>query len=381
MLAVKDVRPYVARDVAADIVRLLSSGAVLATAPTGERPVRPADVAVLVQRNDDGATVRDMLAAVGVPVVLTSTTSVFLSGAAEDWLTLLEALEKPQRPGLARAAALTDFVGWDAARLAADDDAAFDELGARLHAWTEVLVERGVAALFEVLVGSGLVERVLATELGERRLTDLRHVGQSLHAAATEGALGVASLVEWLQRRIAEARDDVTEERSRRLDSDAAAVQVITVHRSKGLEFPIVYVPFLWDKHVFEKPDPLRLHDPAGQRVLDVGGTGGAGYDARRSLHVAEDAGESLRLAYVALTRARCQVVAHWAPTGNTRAAPLHRLLLGARGRAGPGARTGRPSATTGRCGAGSTTSPPGPAGRSPSASAVRRPGRPGSSR
>ena len=133
----------------------------------------------------------------------------------------------------------------------------------------------------------------------------------------------------------------MTEERSRRLDSDAAAVQVITVHRSKGLEFPIVYAPFLWDKHVFEQPDPLRLHDPAGQRVLDVGGTGGAGYDARRSLHVAEDAGESLRLAYVALTRARCQVVAHWAPTGNTRAAPLHRLLLGARGRAGPGAGLG----------------------------------------
>jgi exodeoxyribonuclease V beta subunit len=337
VLAVKDVRPYVARDVAADIVRLLSSGAVLRDGgPDGvERPVRPADVAVLVQRNDDGATVRDMLAAVGVPVVLTSTTSVFLSGAAEDWLTLLEALEKPQRPGLARAAALTDFVGWDAAALAADDDAAFDDLGARLHAWTEVLVERGVAALFEVLVGSGLVERVLATELGERRLTDLRHVGQSLHAAATDGALGVASLVEWLQRRIAEARDDVAEERSRRLDSDAAAVQVITVHRSKGLEFPIVYAPFLWDKHVFENPELLRLHDPAGQRVLDVGGTGGVGYDARRALHLAEDAGESLRLAYVALTRARCQVVAHWAPTGNTRAAPLHRLLLGDRGEQG----------------------------------------------
>ncbi len=381
MLAVKDVRPYVARDVAADIVRLLSSGAVLCDGDRRSGPVRPADVAVLVQRNDDGATVRDMLAAVGVPVVLTSTTSVFLSGAAEDWLTLLEALEKPQRPGLARAAALTDFVGWDAARLAADDDAAFDELGARLHAWTEVLVERGVAALFEVLVGSGLVERVLATELGERRLTDLRHVGQSLHAAATEGALGVASLVEWLQRRIAEARDDVTEERSRRLDSDAAAVQVITVHRSKGLEFPIVYAPFLWDKHVFEKPDPLRLHDPAGQRVLDVGGAGGAGYDARRGAARRRGRGG---VAPARVRRADPGPLPGGGALGAHRQHPRRAAApAAARGprRAGPGARTGRPSATTGRCGAGSTTSPPGPAGRSPWRRPSAQPGRPGSSR
>ncbi|MGZ4483405.1 MAG: UvrD-helicase domain-containing protein [Nocardioidaceae bacterium] len=330
LLAVKDVRPYVARDVAADIVRLLDSGATLDHADGG-RPVRPADVAVLVQRNEDGATVRDELQAVDVPVVLTSTSSVFLSDAADDWLTLLSALEQPHRPGLARSAALTGFVGWTADRLAAADDAAFDDLGARLHTWAEVLTSRGVAALLEVVTGDGLVERVLATQHGERHLTDLRHIGQSLHAAATDGQLGVASLVEWLQRRIAEAREDVSEERSRRLESDAEAVQVITVHRSKGLEFPIVYVPYLWDKHVFPNPDPLRLHDPAGVRVLDVGGTGGDGYAGRRSLHLAEDAGESLRLAYVALTRARCQVVAHWAPAGNTKTAPLHRFLFGDR--------------------------------------------------
>ena len=334
VLAVKDARPHVARDVAADIVALLSAGAEIDD-PEGRRPVQPADVAVLVQRNEDGVTVRDCLQAVGVPVVLTSTSSVFLSEAAEDWLTLLVALEQPHRPGLARTAALTAFVGWDAARLAADDDAALDELGARLHAWAEVLGGRGVAALFEVLLGSGLVARVLGTVHGERRLTDLRHVAQGLHAAATEGRLGVASLVEWLRRRITEAKDDVTEERSRRLESDEEAVQVITVHRSKGLEFPVVYVPFLWDKHVFAKPDPLRLHDPDGHRVLDVGGPSGPGYTARRAIHAEEEAGESLRLAYVALTRARCQVVAHWAPAGNTRTAPLHRLLFGDRGPGG----------------------------------------------
>ncbi|MDQ3616756.1 MAG: UvrD-helicase domain-containing protein [Actinomycetota bacterium] len=335
LLAVKDVRPYIAADVASDIVALLSSGAAIdmhTDTEVGERPLRPADIAVLVQRNDDGATMRDALRALRVPVVLTGTSSVFLSDAANDWLALLSALEQPHRPGLARGAALTSFVGWDAQQLAADDDAVFDELSVRLHEWARVLSTRGVAALLEVVVaGHGLVERVLAVENGERHVTDLRHIGHALHAEATSQQSGVASLVEWLQRRMSDAAADTTEERSRRLDSDAAAVQIITVHRSKGLEFPVVYAPFLWDKWADSKPDPMRLHDPDGVRILDVGGPDGDGYAARRSVWAREEAGESLRLAYVALTRARSQVVTYWAPTSNTATAPLHRFLFGDR--------------------------------------------------
>jgi exodeoxyribonuclease V beta subunit len=330
-LAVGEVRPFIARDVAADIVRLLGSGAEVVT-DTGRRVVEPADVAVLVQTNREGRTVRDALAELDVPVVLHATTSVFLTAAARQWLTLLTALEQPHRPGLARSAALTDFVGWTVARLATEDDEALDALAGRLRDWAAVLTERGVAALFETIVaGTGLTARVLAREDGERDLTDLRHIGQTLHEAAAETHGGVASLVEWLQHRIAGAQQDVDEERSRRLESDAKAVQVLTVHRSKGLEYPIVYAPFLWDRWVPRSPDPLQLHDPAGERVLDVGGSAGPGYDVRRTTHLEEDAGESLRLAYVAMTRPRSQLIVHWAPTSNTTSAPLHRMLFGDR--------------------------------------------------
>ncbi len=326
ILKVDAVRPYVARDVAADIVDLLRSGATLED-DSGAREVRPGDIAVLVYSNKEAGYVRDALRTAQVPAVLTGTSSVFLTDAASDWLTLLTALKQPQRQGLARAAALTSFVGWTPERLAGDDDRALDELSALLHEWGELLTRRGVAALLEA-AGHGMVARVLGTEQGERLLTDLRHIGQVLHTAATEEKFGVASMVEWLQHRMAEASADQTEERSRRLESDAESVQVITVHRSKGLEFPVVYAPYLWDKYVPRTPDPLTLHDADGTRVLDVGGPSGEGYDERRAVHEQEDAGESLRLAYVALTRASAQVVTHWAPTSNTRNGPLHRFLF-----------------------------------------------------
>ena len=328
-------RQLIACDVAADIVGLLGSGARLSEGDQ-ERPIRPGDLAVLVQTNSTGDLVHDALVAAGVPVVVTGTTSVFLAGAARDWLILLQALEQPHRSGRARAAALGCFLGWSAERLAVGDEEALEELGHRLRRWADVLAARGVAALFEVAVTEGgLTARLLSTEDGERTMTDLRHIAQALHGAAVAEQLGPASLVTWLRRRMTEAGSDTSEERSRRLESDAAAVQIITVHRSKGLEFPVVYAPFLWDRHVWPKPDHLRLHDPDGSRVLDVGGPTGPEYAARKAVHAHEDAGEQLRLLYVALTRARCQVVTWWAPAVTAAASPLHRLLFGDRARDG----------------------------------------------
>jgi exodeoxyribonuclease V beta subunit len=324
------LRGAVAADVAADVVGLLSGPAQLAG-----RPVQPGDVAVLVRTNKQGQLVREALGRAGVPAVLAGGGSVFTTASAGSWLVLLEALEQPHRAGRVRAAALSVFLPDDEASLDAGADDLADRLGPRLRRWSDLLAERGVAAFLEVLTAEEqLPARVLARPEGERVLTDLRHIGQVLHAAAMRESLGLTALVEWLRRRIAQATVEGGDERSRRLESDAAAVQVMTVHVSKGLEFPVVYVPFGWDRWVPDEPEVLRLHDDAGRRVLDVGGSRAPGYAQARARHEAEESGEDLRLLYVALTRAQCQVVAHWAPSSNTAAAPLHRLLFGA---AGPG--------------------------------------------
>ncbi|HLL08222.1 MAG TPA: UvrD-helicase domain-containing protein [Nocardioidaceae bacterium] len=319
------VRAAVAADATAELIRLLESGAQLHL-DDDLRRVAPGDVAVLVHTNTQAVLVHDALRAAGVPAVLTGAVDVFSTAMARDWLVLLQALEQPHRQARAHTAALGCFVGWDAAKLAEAGEAATEVLVPLLGEWAAVLDRRGVPALLEVVTEGGLLQRLLGTPDGERQLTDLRHIGEALHRAAAAEQLGTSALVEWLQRRIRDAGPEV-EERSRRLESDAAAVQVITVHRSKGLQFPVVFAPFGWDRWI-RQPDHPRFHADGGVRSLDVGGNEGALFAEHCGAYAREDAGESLRLLYVGLTRAQCQVVAWWAPSSNTSCAPLHRMLF-----------------------------------------------------
>ncbi|MGI8874951.1 MAG: UvrD-helicase domain-containing protein [Egibacteraceae bacterium] len=327
---------HIAADLAADVVALLEADATILArdargAETGREPVRPGHIAVLVRTNRQASLVRDGLDALDVPAVINGAGSVFATPVARQWVALLEALERPTSPVRVRAGALTCFLGWSAAEVATAGEAAWEDVHARLHRWAGVLRRRGVASLLElVTLSERLPGRMLARVDGERELTDLRHIGQLLHAEASTERLGVTALTAWLRRRITEADADASaEDRSRRLESDAEAVQVLTIHRSKGLEFPIVYYPYLWQAGWINDDDPPIFHDPDNddRRTINVG-MGGPGYGEHRRRHVAEQRGEDLRLAYVALTRARHQAIVWWAGSYEAGSSPLGRLLF-----------------------------------------------------
>lgn len=285
------------------------------------RPLAASDIAVLTQTHRVADTVTEALARAGVPVVRVGAGSVYRSPEARDWLVLLEALAQP-RPARIRRAALTVFGGWTLAELAGADEARLAEWTARIRGWRRVLAGHGVAALVEALGEAGLAERLLGVRGGERRLTDLRQIGQDLHAAQRARQLGVAGLIEWLGEQLADA-DQRSEKRARRLDTDAHAVQVMTVHAAKGLEFPVVLLPDLWRSASPPVRGPQVRYDESGRRVLDVVPRTGP-HPGRAD----EDRADALRKAYVALTRASRMIIAWWAWHDRVSPeAPLHRLL------------------------------------------------------
>ena len=316
------LRDLVAADLAEDVAVLLASGATFEG-----RPLRPHQVAVLCEKRTQCELVRAALVERGLQAVVSGGGSVFDTEGAGHWVTLLEALEQPHRSGRVRAAALTAFVGCTVTDLDEGGDAVTQRVAETLRDWADLARRRGTAAVWETACADGLPARVLAQVGGERLLTDLRHVAESLHDAATRDRMSLVALGAWARERRAQARADSSDERTRRLDSDAAAVQVLTVHGSKGLEFPVVHLPFAADLFPREPDFPL-FHDPDGERCRDVGGPGSPA--AGRSVAREEEAGERLRLLYVAMTRAQSQLVAWWLPSPrNTQQSPLHRVLFG----------------------------------------------------
>jgi len=254
-----------------------------------KRPVRPADIAILVRDRNEAAAVRGELRQRGVlSVYLSDQDSVFSSAEAKDLVRWLRAVAEPRETPLARAAFASALL---AASLAEMDelirnDTVFEERLELLQELHHIWRRHGVLPMLrQTLFRLGLPGRWLAMADGERRLTNFLHLAELLQEAS--GKLdGEQGLIRWLEEAIADSQE-AGEESILRLESEADLVRVVTIHKAKGLEYPIVYVPFAASCRRVEKDD------------WDIFSEDSAGDPDQARLQ------EDLRLLYVAVTRAR----------------------------------------------------------------------------
>ncbi|MEO4048025.1 exodeoxyribonuclease V subunit beta [Pseudomonas sp. CAU 1711] len=276
------------------------------------KPLKGGDIAVLVSNHREAASVAAELAARGVPSVRRGRDSVWHSEEAGELAAVLAAYAEPGREGVLRYALATRLLGRDAAQIARcqDDERAWDGERAAAEQYHQLWQQQGFMRVFRAWLDQERVaERLLAGIDGERRLTNLLHLGELLQAESLRRP-GLEPLLAWFAAQ--RASEGAGEDALLRLESDAERVQIVTIHTSKGLEYPLVFCPFLWDGRLLgQHTDSARCHDEQGQPLLDLGSER---LDERLQAARRESFAEKLRLTYVALTRAKHRLWLHWGP-------------------------------------------------------------------
>ena len=315
---------------AADEIAAILGFADRRKAQLGDQPVRGSDIAVLVRTAEQGRRVARALQERHIASVEIGIESVMASREAEQLERLLWAVAKPQSPHRTRGALAADVLGLDAAALGAlqDDDSAWNVWTERLANWLEEWERADVATLIRRILESEEVrgaDRLLRYRDGARRLTNLKHLAELLQQTETRERYSPTGLAAWFTRERANAGDR-DEMALLRLDSDEQLVKIVTMHAAKGLEFPVVFCPFLWDANSRRYPDWANYHaSEAGHREM-------LHLDPSRAEHDVdwqEGLSDETRLLYVALTRARERCVVTWTKIRSTENAPLTWLLYG----------------------------------------------------
>lgn len=317
-------RESVIRAVAGEVRRLVALGSG-GKAFIGPDPLRERDMAILVRKNREARAFQQALGALGIRSVLFSTGNLFDALEALELERVLSAVLLPNQETPLLAALATDILGYDGLALERlrNSEAAWEAVAERFLGYHVLWREKGVLPMLRYLMAKENVRpRLLAYPDGERRLTNLLHLSEVLHQAALEGRLGMRGLLKWLsdQRRPDSLRLD---EHQLRLESDEDAVKIVTIHKSKGLEYPVVFCPFHWD--TLEPGGEALFHDPESEHLtLDLGSSD---LETHKKLAAEERLAEDLRLLYVAVTRAKYRAYLVWGPVRGAEDSALGYLL------------------------------------------------------
>lgn len=302
-----------------------------------EKAVQAGDIAVLVRTGSEGRMIKQALADQGIAsVYLSNRDSVFTSSVAQDLQRLLQAVLTPENDRALRASLASELFALDAASLDAlnNDEIVWENAVNEFKEYRKLWVQRGVLPMLRAVISKRhIAERLLEEgassqgENGERVLTDLMHIGELLQQASNE-LDSDHGLLRWLAQSISDAENGLggSDDQIQRLESERNLVQIVTIHKSKGLEYDLVFLPFVFS---YREASEAKYYDAANDRtVLDI-----TGNDASMQQADKERLAEDLRLIYVALTRAvyACFIGASPLRNGRSTKEPtgVHRSAIG----------------------------------------------------
>ncbi len=313
-ITIGDGEKEISKAVTVEIGRLLKAGKQGLCLIEG-RAIESGDIAVLVRTNRQAHIMQKILWRYAIPCVLYSTESLFVSREAGELFRVLTAVAEYGNEAKIKAAIVTDIFGISGNQLARliDDEIKWEEWLERFRGYHDLWARQGFITMAGRLMAEESVRsRLLAYPNGERRLTNVLHFLEVLHQAVLENKLGIEGLMKWFAGQIEDQPDK--EEYQTRLETDEKAVKVVTIHRSKGLEYPIVFCPFSWSgSRATFNPRIIKMlsfHDPLRrQATLDLGSEN---FDLHKALTEQENLAENLRMLYVALTRAKYRCYLIW---------------------------------------------------------------------
>ena len=272
------------------------------TTAKGSDAIQAGDIAVLVRTGNEGRMIKQALAKQGIAsVYLSNRDSVFNALVAQDVQRLLQAVLTPENDRALRASLASELFALDAGSLDAlnNDETAWENAVNEFKEYRKLWVQRGVLPMLRAVMSKRhIAERLLEEESGERNLTDLMHLGELLQQASGE-LDSDHGLLRWLAQAISDAQNGLggSDDQIQRLESERNLVQIVTIHKSKGLEYDLVFLPFVLS---YREASEAKYYDPQSDRtILDITKDKAALAQADK-----ERLAEDLRLIYVALTRA-----------------------------------------------------------------------------
>ena len=296
-----------------EILNLLNTEFTLNSDSENSR-LKPKDIAILVRSNRQAQEYQAILQRQGVPAVLNSIESVFASAQAFELYQLLQAIESTGNIQRLKQALTLDWFGMDGQSfyILMNDESQLDNWVSRFSEYHFLWQKYGIMTMMSRLLEHEKVYVHLSKlPLAERILSNLHHLLELLQQVATEQHLGMQKMLEYFANAIQEAENGSSEEQQLRLESDEEAVKIVTMHRSKGLEYSVVFCPFLWqsNERLRTEKELVKCHTEAGM-VADLGSID---FESHRQLALQEQLAEDLRILYVALTRAKYRCYIAWA--------------------------------------------------------------------